>query len=81
VLPGSKYGDLMATLALDNYLLPVIFGKVSSDREDAAWAMVKYFQHVSHAPHFLSEIINHEVEATRMSPTRPLSGAFPHSFS
>jgi len=54
----------MKVLGDENFLLPVMLGEVSNEREDAAWALVKYFQNVGNAPLFLSSMIQHEVEAT-----------------
>ena len=65
VLPEMKYHDLMTSIAQNNYLLPVLLGRVVNDREDAAWAFVRYYDYYGEATQFLSAIIEHEVENTR----------------
>lgn len=63
-MPEAQYAELMEVVAAENFLLPVIFGRVSNEREDAAWALVKYFQHFGEATQFLSAIIDHEIDTT-----------------
>ena len=65
ILDIDHYANLLKVIREDSYRLPVLLGKVSSDREDAAWSLVKIAQSQNDAVPFLNYIISHEVASTR----------------
>ena len=58
----------------NDFQLLVTLGHVSTDREDAAWALVKAFHYYGGVVHCISAIANHEIQTTR----RPGRGAVWH---
>ena len=48
----------------NDFQLLVTLGHVSTDREDAAWALVKAFHYYGGVVHCISAIANHEIQNT-----------------
>ena len=65
ILPLDRYSSLLKVIAEESYLIPVLFGKVSTNREDAAWSLVKITLSKDDAVNFINAVITHEVRSTR----------------
>ena len=64
VLPAESYDPFIKAISGNQFQLPVVLGKVSNEREDAAWAMVKAFDYYGGVIKCITQIANHEVQTT-----------------
>ncbi|KNC99916.1 uncharacterized protein SPPG_05288 [Spizellomyces punctatus DAOM BR117] len=64
ILPLEKYRPFLDLLAEDRYRVAHLFGKVSKDREEAAWPFIKLMEADLATKPFLFAIISAEIEDT-----------------
>ncbi|KAJ8330954.1 hypothetical protein QVD99_001232 [Batrachochytrium dendrobatidis] len=61
VMPLCHYSDLLNLIQENAYSIPVILGKVSQDREDAARSLIRIFETNDTALRFLKAAVAHEI--------------------
>ncbi|KAJ3013975.1 hypothetical protein HKX48_005415 [Thoreauomyces humboldtii] len=64
ILPLENYRPFLDLLSQDKYRLAHLFGKVSKDREEAAWPLIKLMEADECTQQFLLAIIHAEIEDT-----------------
>ncbi|KAI9102504.1 hypothetical protein DFS34DRAFT_591145 [Phlyctochytrium arcticum] len=60
----KRYNDFLALIAEQDYRITHIFGKVSKDREEAAWPLIKLMEAKVCSQEFLQKILSAEIEDT-----------------
>ncbi|KAH6571245.1 hypothetical protein BASA60_007253 [Batrachochytrium salamandrivorans] len=61
VMPLEYYSRFLTLLQDNSYFIPVILGKVSQDREDAARSLIRIFETSDTALRFLKAAVAHEI--------------------
>nr|KAJ3422183.1 hypothetical protein HK105_000822 [Polyrhizophydium stewartii] len=61
VMPLENYSGLVTLLQENSYFVPVVLGKVSQDREDAARSLIRIFETNDSALRFLKAAVAHEI--------------------
>ena len=68
VLAAEMYAPFIEAISANRFQLPVVLGKVTNEREDAAWAIVRLFHFQDEGSKCIVEIAKHEVQSTGTYP-------------
>ena len=68
VLAAEMYAPFIEAISANRFQLPVVLGKVTNEREDAAWAIVRLFHFQDEGSKCIVEIAKHEVQSTGAYP-------------